>query len=175
MRRPFSPPLLVLPLVACGTPAVGADVAHVEVVQAREADGAAPPRVVVGAAAAGGQTLAFDLTLRWNCPTGSSGEQLFVSVADTAWLDAAGTAPSRTVRLDVPLDQLGWLLPPACAGVARQRGPDEVDGEGRQLFRLHAGAAAHAALLCTGADGAQSGAGATTALDVWLSCAAGGR
>lgn len=92
-------------------------------------------------------------------------QQLFVSIADTSRLQDATGIPSPVVmRIDVPLRQLQWLMQPAqtCSAVGEQRHPDEVDGEGSRLFRLHAGAAGYATLTC-GGDGGNTAAATVAA------------
>lgn len=158
---------------AAGPGAAAADVPQISLSQAIEAAGTALPLPVVSPGFDAGASLPFHMTLTWRCPAGTARQQLFVSVADTVRLDEA-TASPHTVRVDVPVRQMEWLLPvqKACATTGSQRPPDQVGENGMRYWRQHAGVAAYATLLCAGKDGA-TGVTTTAPLDVWLSCPAG--
>lgn len=162
-------------LLACG--AALADAPDVTLTQALETADVALPRPTIGVAAPGQDSLAFHLTLDFRCPAGTPRTELLVTVADTvAAAEVPAGASPHTLRVDVPLKQLEWLVRPEqiCRGVQRQRRPDEIGSSGVHYFRLHAGTTAYATLLCAGAGDAASGATTSTPLDVWLSCPAAG-
>ena len=155
--------------------AAAADAPDVGLAQVMAVDDQPVARPIVGATVPDGAELAFHVAVTYRCPAGTQGRQLFVSIADTARLEDVTAAPSPlTLRLDVPVKQLPWLLEPehSCATVSAQRNPDEVDGSGTRHYRLHAGTAGYATLLCAPQGAPPSGATTAAPLDVWLSCPA---
>lgn len=174
MRAVFKTSLIVLGCAAgWAVPATGADVAQLSLTQLTAVNGRPLPRPTVGVAFAGGSSLTFHLALTYHCPAGQKPGQLFVSIADTGQLvETAGADSPQTIRMDVPVSQLSWLMERdlACDTVAGQRKADEIGTSGIRYYRLQAGTSGSATLLCAGQDGPQASAAASTPLDVWLSC-----
>lgn len=154
---------------------VRADLTAVSLKQVTGTPGEGSTDAVIGVAFPGGNSLGFELEMDYRCPSGTEGQQLFVSIADSMKTEAApaGALP-RTVRMDVPLKQLEWLMEPgkSCRSLNPGRAPDWVDDRGIRYFRMPAAAMAYATLLCTRATAPAEGATTTQALDAWLSCPA---
>lgn len=147
----------------------------ISLTQVMQEGGQPLPRPTTGVAAPGQEALPFHLQVAYRCPAGTVAAQLLLSAADTTRIEALARSP-LTVRLDVPVPQLEWLMTPgrSCNTLGRQRQPDETGSGGIRYYRLRAAATAYGTLLCRAGDGSDGGSTTSIPLDVWLSCPAAG-
>jgi len=107
----------------------------------------------------------FSVTVSFDCPPGTIGGHLQVSISDTtvrATFSAEENTWRRVLSLRVPARQLRGLRPEVfCPDPGVDPGP---------VLRLKSKFTAQGALVCRAATGGQTTAQASVALDAWMRC-----
>ena len=107
----------------------------------------------------------FSVTAAFDCPPGTIGGDLQVSISDTtvrATFSAGEETWRRVLSVRVPARQLRGLRPELFC--------PEPGGAPGPVLRLKSKFTAQGALVCRSADGRQTTAQSSAALDAWVRC-----
>ncbi len=127
--------------------------------------GEAPVDAPVWTAEQAAEEHVFRVTARFECPPGTVGGLVQVSISDTmarAELGGEENTGRRVLTLRVPGKQLQGLNPRLFC--------PQPPGAAQQVLRLRSKFTAQGALICRNAESKNIPAQASTALDAWLIC-----